>query len=673
MDGVMGFSGVLIREKTLLTLKDAYYEEQMGYLIDSMLMQVHVLGRGVIGQVAFTQNHYWIFSSDTHQQRQNHLAPYKNLEDESDFDSHFCMGIQTIALISVEPWGVVQFGSTHKIPETKDIVDQVKKLFEQARFLEGDQILDSTIQFCSLTSCSISSSPLIPSQSFPSTSTYPFEDCLLESGSSNFYDCPTTPPLINSSNYSVLTSEPDQNMSGDYESQELYKNMLNTKSFISSICKSQRPSGLLTMEELSQENDFAKYISNPGLDDDFCWWLSPQSGLNSTTSSTSLLNSDLSHSTTPVHLSNLCGNNSPIQMSENLPTNSMKRSLTEDAFRSSNPQKMFDTWDETLIPVKNHTPNSLFSRLGIDHLLDDCGFTGTGCKRKRTDGFSSSHNQVKNETIFSFDGRLKSLNPLIEPTTMNIGVHSEASTRETGSCIGDSTSSSDRQDEPAKTAKKLKAKAGTGPRPKDRQMIQDRLTELRELVPSGEKMSIDRLLERTIQHLRFMQSLIKHTESLKQTDKTKRMEVMKNHSTKDSGGVTWACEVGKSMVCPLIVEDLITPGQILIEMLSEEHGFFLEIADIIRGFGLTILKGVTEVREPNMIWAHFLVQVEGTRPLTRHDIFSSLIKLLQMSGQSATDGFGNGISSSKPSFNKRQSNRISFRVNSSDALQCANL
>ncbi|KAL6579197.1 hypothetical protein OROMI_009413 [Orobanche minor] len=638
----------------------------------------------VIGQVAFTQNHHWIFSSDNHQQRQNPLASYKNLEDESDFCSHFCMGIQTIALISVEPWGVVQFGSTHKNPETKDIVDQVKKIFEQARFLEGDQTLDSTIQFSLSISCSISSSPPVPSQSLPSPSnhpirissqsTNPFEDCLLESGSSDFYDCPTTQALINSSNYSVLISEHDQSMSGEYESQKLYKDMLNTKSSISSIYTSQRPSGLLTMEELFQESDFAKYISNLGLDvDDFSRWISPQPGPNSTSSSTSLLNSDLSHPITPIPLSNLCGNNSPIQMSENLPTSSVKRSLTEDAFRSSNPQKMFDTWDETLIPVKTCIPNSLFSRLGLNHLLDDGGITGTGSKRKRTGGFLSSHNQVKNEGIFSFDGRLKSLNPLFEPTTMNIGVHSEASTRETGSCIGDSTSSSDRQDEPAKIGKKLKATTGTRPRPKDRQMIQDRLIELRELVPSGEKMSIDRLLERTIRHLRFMQSLTKHAESLKQTDKPKRMEVMKNHYTKDSGGVTWACEVGRSMVCPLIVEDLITPGQMLIEILSEEHGFFLEIADIIRGFGLTILKGVTEVREPNMIWAHFLVQVEGTRPFTRHDIFSALIHLLQMSGQSATDGFGNGISSNGPSFNNCQPAPISFLVNSSDALQCANL
>ncbi|KAL8148572.1 hypothetical protein AgCh_005804 [Apium graveolens] len=34
----------------------------------------------------------------------------------------------------------------------------------------------------------------------------------------------------------------------------------------------------------------------------------------------------------------------------------------------------------------------------------------------------------------------------------------------------------------------------------------------------------------------------------------------------------------------------------LIEMLCEEQGFFLEIVDIIRGLGLTILEGVMEIQ-----------------------------------------------------------------------------
>ena len=43
-------------------------------------------------------------------------------------------------------------------------------------------------------------------------------------------------------------------------------------------------------------------------------------------------------------------------------------------------------------------------------------------------------------------------------------------------------------------------------------------------------------------------------------------------------------------------------------MLCEERGFFLEIADLIRGLGLTILKGVMEAHN-DKIWARFAVEV----------------------------------------------------------------
>lgn len=47
---------------------------------------------------------------------------------------------------------------------------------------------------------------------------------------------------------------------------------------------------------------------------------------------------------------------------------------------------------------------------------------------------------------------------------------------------------------------------------------------------------------------------------------------------------------------------------ILIQMLCEERGLFLEMADIIRGFGLNILKGVMEVRQ-SKVWSRFIVEV----------------------------------------------------------------
>lgn len=93
------------------------------------------------------------------------------------------------------------------------------------------------------------------------------------------------------------------------------------------------------------------------------------------------------------------------------------------------------------------------------------------------------------------------------------------------------------------------------------------------------------------------------------------------------GGATWAFEVGgQSMVCPIVVEDLNPPRQMLVEMLCEEQGLFLEIADLVRSLGLTILKGVLEARK-DKVWARFTV--EASRDVTRMEIFLSLMRLLE--------------------------------------------
>ncbi|OAY84666.1 Transcription factor LHW [Ananas comosus] len=167
------------------------------------------------------------------------------------------------------------------------------------------------------------------------------------------------------------------------------------------------------------------------------------------------------------------------------------------------------------------------------------------------------------------------------------------------------------------------------PRPKDRQMIQDRIKELREIVPNGAKCSIDALLEKTIKHMLFLQSVTKYADKLKEKGECKIVDKDGGLLLKDcyEGGATWAFDVGsQSMICPIIVEDLNQPRQMLVEMLCEERGFFLEIADFVKGLGLTILKGVMEARK-SKVWARFVV--EANRDVTRMEIFLSLVRLLE--------------------------------------------
>ncbi|XP_073002110.1 transcription factor EMB1444 isoform X1 [Typha latifolia] len=230
---------------------------------------------------------------------------------------------------------------------------------------------------------------------------------------------------------------------------------------------------------------------------------------------------------------------------------------------------------------------------------------------------------------------------------------------------------------------KKRAKPGesTRPRPKDRQQIQDRVKELREIVPDGAKCSIDALLDRTIKHMIFLQSVTKYADKIKQADEPKMIGaesgvVLKDNSSGGTGGgATWAYEVaGQTMVCPIIVEDLNPPGQMLVEMICEERGFFLEIADIVRGFGLTILKGVMEIRD-NKIWARFLVELQANREVTRLDIFLSLVQLLQQTSSVQSSDRPTKVDKSiniAPIFKSHHQIPISsFPVGLTDMLQCS--
>ncbi|THG13568.1 hypothetical protein TEA_007831 [Camellia sinensis var. sinensis] len=189
----------------------------------------------------------------------------------------------------------------------------------------------------------------------------------------------------------------------------------------------------------------------------------------------------------------------------------------------------------------------------------------------------------------------------------------------------------DSAQEPAKTNKK-RARPGENcrPRPRDRQLIQDRIKELRELVPNGSKCSIDSLLERTIKHMLFMQSITKHAEKLKNCNvsKLRDKEMCVRGLPIFDQGSTWAVEVGSHMkVCPIMIENINMNGQMLIEMLCEDSTHFLEIAEAIRSLGLTILKGVTEACDKKTLMC-FVVEGQN-RSMHRVDILWPLVQILQ--------------------------------------------
>ncbi|WCJ40108.1 transcription factor-related [Euphorbia peplus] len=310
---------------------------------------------------------------------------------------------------------------------------------------------------------------------------------------------------------------------------------------------------------------------------------------------------------------------------------------------------------------------SLFTDMGSDHLLDAVVSRAhsiakqslddnVSCKTTLTkiSGSSTSSGSPTYGLVDMSDNVQKDLPSCLEKAGIKASscLRSGSSKDDTGSCsqttsiygsqLGSWVSQTMRRDDSVSTAysrkkdeaskpnrKRLKPGENPRPRPKDRQMIQDRVKELREIVPNSAKCSIDALLERTIKHMLFLQSVTKHADKLKQTGESKIISKEGGVLLKDNfeGGATMAFEVGsQSMVCPIIVEDLNSPRQMLVEMLCEERGFFLEIADLIRGLGLTILKGVMEVRN-DKVWAHFAV--EANRDVTRMEVFMSLVHLLE--------------------------------------------
>ncbi|XP_023551844.1 transcription factor bHLH157-like isoform X2 [Cucurbita pepo subsp. pepo] len=312
----------------------------------------------------------------------------------------------------------------------------------------------------------------------------------------------------------------------------------------------------------------------------------------------------------------------------------------------------------------DHPRKRLFWELGIEELLDGRSNTSSTTKSSVENHQSIASRRSKMERS------LFETNPiqLLDPCT-NVNPIQSSGTADRFPCkkeaipkspvsswIDDSYSTniggsilelSRKREEPVKTCKK-RARPGESnrPRPKDRQQIQDRLKELRGIIPSGAKCSIDSLLDRTIKYMLFLQSVTKYADKLKETHEPKLIDQDDGVAVNDKctterggGGVTWAYKVGTTpIVCPVIVEDLSSPGQMLIEMLCEERGFFLEIADMIRGYGLTILKGMMEVRE-DKIWAQFVVEVKlnTNQSITRINVFLSLMELLQQANISGAD------------------------------------
>ncbi|EPS63700.1 hypothetical protein M569_11086, partial [Genlisea aurea] len=143
--------------------------------------------------------------------------------------------------------------------------------------------------------------------------------------------------------------------------------------------------------------------------------------------------------------------------------------------------------------------------------------------------------------------------------------------------------------------------------------------------------SIDSLLEKTINHMIYMQSITKHAEKLKEcsTSKLLSKEMRIQSFPCDEGqGSTWSLEAGNQNISRIMVENINMGGDMLVEMLCEECSHFLLVADAIRSLHLTILKGISAACG-NKTWFSFVVEPQNNESIHRMDVLWSLMQLPQ--------------------------------------------
>ncbi|KAK7851394.1 transcription factor lhw [Quercus suber] len=751
-------------DSLLLTFEDAYYEKQVEAVID-MLPQVHMMGEGLIGQAAFTGKHRWMFS-DAHGEKWDSIDSFECqdiFQDDSGFLRQFSSGIKTIAVISVAPQGVVQFGSTQKVSERKEFLDQTKRLFQEMENI--DELIPLENAFSSLNNdiCDLNGlfGTLIPSGNSHNGDL----NAMLGDGSKELTGEACSATFVNESCHSISGIHDDERMTPllrdlghpnnqlpkvGTEAQILLSDTLNsqfqkaflqatssvsTRSSADSILTSFEP--LLVSETRIQDSpnmitskanaleSCRNTASNFCLLDDLAQWFSPspehrinemasassndlQQSMGVTSASSCLIGDDVFSDFPIKRLGNSVQSCITTTLnSEGQENSTIMPGAENDLFDGLGMDfgcgQSMECWEDFIMPVVSAATDTrmsecvseldvgsmagprkgLFSELGLQELLDGISSSNSftkssfedqlsGSKRSRMDTSSVNSNQLQLASLACSSGSMNIMQPVCNLEKKNNVPKKEFLPKsQVGLWIDDSYSINvgntglarpQKPEEPTKASKK-RARPGesTRPRPKDRQQIQDRIKELRGIIPHGGKCSIDSLLDRTIKYMLFLQSVTKYADKLKQSDEPKLMGqetgvVLKDNSMGDGGGgVTWAFEVGgQTMVCPIIIEDHNPPGQMLIEMLCEEQGFFLEITDVIRSFGLNILKGVMEARD-SKIWARFVV--EANSQVTRMDIFWSLVHLLKQTtttGNDTTDQPGDAINGGVPQLDSYQ-------------------
>ncbi|KAI3667064.1 hypothetical protein L6452_42107 [Arctium lappa] len=580
----------------------------------------YALGDGVIGDVAYTGNCRWVFA-DSKSSEEFNTASIPEHADEWLFQ--FAAGVKTILLVPIIPHGVLQLGSLEDLPEDAQMANYIREECITHQDAMGySDAFDTNQQFPCQSPSSLMHTMMKSLNEFPS---------FMANGKRS--DDSMAPDIVNLSTHKPLTKSlvtppcdtwysshltgtdfpkpsSDAHMGAIDFTEPLHQstNLVNSSMGV----LEEYADGPLRSEILMKQplvSDVSLFLSFPkeselhkalgpafmGKTDDSFQHLSIGEGIYS--SSSQMCNKDIINSSSKkidgmlfheeikrVHL----GENCSIQTGGDSLLSNLFGQFASLANRKNLDEKIAFEGESSLF--SNHVAPAVFSRV-------------------------KNHTDSSSPSAISYEGVVDELTEEEEQKSSYSVLHQGKGSKPS-------------------VASKRRGKPGAKqkPRPRDRQMIQDRLKDLRELVPDGAKCSIDGLLDRTVKHMLFLKSVGDRAVKLRQCvqpavvgtgPKNKRIP----EENGSQNGASWAFELGGDLkTCPIIVEDLQYPGHMIIEMICDESSRFFEIAEVIHGLDLTILNGVMERRCGNT-WASYII--EAPRGFHRLDIFWPLMKLLQ--------------------------------------------
>ncbi|XP_038713911.1 transcription factor EMB1444-like isoform X1 [Tripterygium wilfordii] len=641
--------------------------DPVGLAVARMSYHVYSLGEGIVGQVAISGKYQWIFAdklvSSLH-------SSFEVIKSSDGWQSQFSAGIKTVVVVAIVPYGVVQLGSLNTVFEDVKLVVHIKDAFSAMPDSSSGHTNSSPMQ-CSM------------------KSTFSLSDLPPKSSDSEFLlDC------ISSADKSIDKKGPDRWLpvstsynttafGGNTKSLQLSSNVADldyqkrvileslnermceeTKDlvldseyyFYPHSCSSVKHNINLYNSALPGENCGVDlpYFSE-SLESSLCNRITLDSinsyrngVLNTPESSNMRLQKDKEKLECQNELSPLDTSNIFLKFSAGC---ELQEALGPAFLKGG---RYFDCESEKSEGgacagmLGGMTSSQLTSDSGSENLLEAVVANVCSSDVKSEQSFCKSEQSLLTSqkmpeascqsqyTLYSM-GHSTNQPSRVEEDTRHCLNTSElcgalSSQGLSSACLSSRSEQLDRNSEPAKNNKKRSRPGESSrPRPRDRQLIQDRIKELRELVPNGSKCSIDSLLERTIKHMLFLQSIAKHADKLKNCADSKlhhKGTGMPGSSNYEQGS-SWAVEVGSHLkVCSIIVENLNQKGQMLVEMLCEECSHFLEIAEAIKSLNLTILKGITEAHGEKT-WICFVVEGQNNRIMHRMDILWSLVKILQ--------------------------------------------